>query len=159
MKKLIIGLAVVGLLGCSSTPKSTMQVRQAQTKMIDGGYENVFRATMTVLQDNDYVIKQTDMNSGLIVAQVNRETSGGAQLMSALFLGTIAHKNTVIEVSTTLNKINDSSQELRMNIQEVAYAGNGSINTIKQIDKPEVYTKLFNDIAVEVKRREALGRS
>ena len=45
-----------------------------------------------------------------------------------------------------------------MNIQEVQYAMNGAVNSIKQIDAPEVYTKLFNDIAVEVKRREALGR-
>jgi len=125
MKKYLLFIPFIVLLifGCSSGPQlSQMQIRQLTTKMIEGSYENVFRASMTILQDQGYVIKNTDMNSGLIVADIDRETSGGSQFMQALFLGSISDKNTVIELSATVNKLNDTNQELRLNIQETNYS-------------------------------------
>jgi len=155
---LFVLLSVI-LFGCAAGPQLTqMQIRQLTTKMIDGTYDNVFRATMTILQDQGYVIKNTDMNSGLIVANVDRETSGGSQFAQALFLGKVTDKNTVVEVSATVNKLNDSSQELRLNIQETNYSGSGGKNNIKQIYDEQVYQKLFNDITLEVKRREAMNK-
>jgi len=164
MKKSFIKLFLFVFLsvlffGCAAGPQlSQMQIRQLTTKMIDGNYENVFRATMTILQDQGYVIKNTDMNSGLIVANVDRETSGGSQFAQALFLGKITDKNTVVEVSATINKLNDKTQELRLNIQETNYTGGGGKNNIKQIHDEKVYQKLFNDITLEVKRREAINK-
>ena len=163
MKKSFINLLLFVLLsvfvfGCAAGPQlSQMQIRQLTTKMIDGNYENVFRATMTILQDQGYVIKNTDMNSGLIVANIDRETSGGSQFAQALFLGRITDKNTIIEVSATVNKLNDKTQELRINLQETNYSGNGAKNNIKQIYDEKIYQQLFNDITVEVKRREAIN--
>lgn len=155
---LIVLLSVI-LFGCAAGPQlSQMQIRQLTTKTIDGAYDDVFRATMTILQDQGYVIKNTDMNSGLIVANVDRETSGGSQFAQALFLGKITDKNTVVEVSATVNKLNDKTQELRLNIQETNYSGEGGINNIKQIYDEQVYQKLFNDITLEVKRREAMNK-
>ena len=113
---------------------------------------------MTVLQDQGYVIKNTDMESGLIVADVDRETSSGSQFMQALFSGSISDKNTVIEVSATLNKLNDTNQELRLNIQETNYTSSGKVNDINHIYDEKVYQDLFNQIIVEVKRREAMNK-
>ena len=45
-----------------------------------------------------------------------------------------------------------------MNIQETNYTGDGGKNKINQITDDKVYQKLFNDITVEVKRREAMGK-
>lgn len=147
------------IIGCAAVPQlSPMQLRQLTTRTIESSYEHVFRATMTVLQDNSYVIKMTDMNSGLIVANIDRETSGASQFFQAALLGRITDKNTVIEVSATVNKLNEKSQELRINIQETNFSGSGGKNTIKQITQDDVYQKLFNDITVEVKRREAMGK-
>lgn len=147
------------LVGCAAGPQlSQMQIRQLTTKMIEGSYENVFRATMTILQDQGYVIKNTDMNSGLIVANIDRETSGGSQFMQALFLGSITDKNTVIEVSATVNKLNEQTQELRLNIQETNYSGSGAKQKINQIYDEKVYQNLFNEITLEVKRREAMNK-
>lgn len=146
-------------VGCAAGPQlSQMQIRQLTTKMIEGSYENVFRATMTILQDQGYVIKNTDMNSGLIVANIDRETSGGSQFFQALLVGSVYDKNTVIEVSATVNKLNEQSQELRLNIQETNYSGSGAKQKINQIYDEEVYQKLFNEITLEVKRREAMNK-
>ncbi|HKI79366.1 MAG TPA: hypothetical protein VKA26_12550 [Ignavibacteriaceae bacterium] len=146
------------VVGCATGPQlSQMQKRQMTTKMIEGSYEDAFRATMTILQDQGYVIKQTDMNSGLIVANVDRESSKGSQFLSALFTGAVSHKNTIIEVSATINKLNETSQEIRLNIQETEYSGNGGKTDINQIYDPKVYENLFNQIVLEVKRREAIN--
>ena len=159
LNNFVIFLSVFFLIGCAAGPQlSQMQIRQLTTKMIEGSYENVFRASMTILQDQGYVIKNTDMNSGLIVANIDRETSGGSQFMQALFVGRIYDKNTVIEVSATVNKLNEQTQELRLNIQETNYSGSGAKQKIKQIYDEKVYQNLFNDITIEVKRREAMNK-
>lgn len=152
----VLGLSL--LLGCAaSMPElSPMQKRQLTTRLIEATYDNVFKSTMTVLQDNEYIIKNTDMNSGLIVASINKETSGGSQFMQAFFLGRVDDKNTRIEVSATVNKLNESSQELRIMIQETN-EGQSGLNSVKQILEPELYQKLFNDITLEVKRKEAMN--
>lgn len=158
-KLFLFVLLSVLFFGCAAGPQlSQMQIRQLTTKMIDGSYENVFRATMTILQDQGYVIKNTDMNSGLIVANIDRETSGGSQFFQALLVGSVYDKNTVIEVSATVNKLNEQTQEIRLNIQETNYSGGGAKQNIKQIYDGQVYQKLFNDITLEVKRREAMNK-
>jgi hypothetical protein len=155
----VLFLMVSFLVGCAAGPQlSQMQIRQLTTKMIEGSYENVFRATMTILQDQGYVIKNTDMNSGLIVANIDRETSGGSQFFQALLVGSVYDKNTFIEVSATVNKLNEKTQEIRLNIQETNYSGSGNKQDIEQIYDEEVYQKLFNEITLEVKRREAMNK-
>jgi len=154
-------LALVILAGgCATTPKmSPMQLRQITTRMIQGGYENVFKATMTVLQDNFYIIKQTDMDAGLIVAEVNREASGWSQFFQALGSeGEIPSKGTVVEATAVVGKLSETTSEVRITIQEKTYSSSGKTTRVKQLKDSEVYRSLFNDITIEVKRREALGR-
>ena len=158
-------LVVISLsfVNCASKKPqlSPMQVRELTTKLFESDYETIFRSALTVLQDQGYVIKNTDMAAGLILAYADRKTAFGSQLFSALMLGFVAHKGTDIEVSCVLNKINDTSSELRMNIQEAKYgqssAFSGSSKTdTKLIRDPKIYKALFDQIGVEIKRREAI---
>jgi len=163
-RNLAIGFCTVLILGCAAGPKlSPMQIRQITTKMMTGSYENVYRSCLTVFQDQGYIIKQTDMDAGLIVANVDRATSGGSQLAQALFLGYVANKGTEVEVSCMVNKLSETNSEVRINIQEVNY-GQSSVwsGTSKQKSKTiydtKLYNNLFNQIQVEVKRREAINQ-
>ena len=63
---LLAGLSIL-LIGCSnSTPQlSQMQTREMTTKEIQANFKTTFKATMSVLQDQDYIIENTDFNSGL----------------------------------------------------------------------------------------------
>lgn len=162
MKGFIVCMILISLLltGCATTgPKlSPMQIRQITTREIEGSYENVYRATLTIVQDNGYIIKNTDMDSGLITAMVDRETSKTSQFWQTFFLGYIANKSTVIELSCMVNTLNEIRQQVRLNIQETNMSQFGGKNVIKQIYDPEVYEGLFNDITIEVKRREAIKR-
>jgi hypothetical protein len=152
-------LMLMFLSGCATTPKlSPMQIREITTREIEANYENVYRAALTVIQDNGYIIKNTDMDSGLIVATIDRETSKGSQFFQAPFLGYVANKSTVVELSCMVNRLTEDRQQIRMNIQETNMSQFGGKNVIKQIYSPKVYEALFNDIKVEVKRREAMGR-
>lgn len=152
------------LLGSASTGPtiSPMQQRQITTRMIDGNYENTYRAVMTVLQDQGYILKNTDMASGLIVATMDRETSGGSQFAQAFFFGYVSDKGTVIEATCTVSKLSDTKSDLRIMIQETnygqssAWSGSGK-QGVKTIYDEKIYKALFDQILVEVKRREAIN--
>jgi len=160
MKKfgLLIILPILFLSGCATiTPHlSPMQIRTITTRHMEGGYENIYRACITVFQDQGYIIKNTDMNTGLIVANVDREASKNSQFWQAFWTGYVYNKGTEVEVSCMVNKINDNASDIRINIQETTYAQWGGKQNIKQIYDEEVYKNLFNEILTEVKRREAI---
>ncbi len=159
----IIVLFAIVLVGCAVGPKlSPMQMREITTQLINGAYEDTYRSALTVLQDQGYIIKNTDMESGLIMAQVDRATSGGSQFTQALFLGYVADKGTDVEVSCVVNKISNTNTEIRINIQETNYGQSSwlsgtSKQKVKQIYEPELYRNLFNAVELEVKRRQAIS--
>lgn len=155
----LVGLAGLVCFGCASKASiSPMQKRQITTKQVDGAYETVYRATMTVLQDQGYVVKNTDMAAGLIVANLDRETSKGNQFWQAFWLGGIYNKGTFVEITMTIDRINETLQELRISLAETRYNQYGGKTDIKNIADPKIYDELANQIRVETKRREALGR-
>lgn len=146
------------LIGCATAQinLSPMQIRGITTKTIEGSYENIFRSCLTVFQDQGYIIKNTDMNSGLIVANIDKETSKGSQFWQQFWAGYIWNKGTQIEVSCMVNKINDTISDVRINIQETDFAQFGNKQNIRHIYDEKLYSNLFNQITTELKRREAM---
>jgi len=112
------------------------------------------------LQDQGYIIKNTDMNSGLIVAQIDREASKSSQFWQAMFSqhGYIQNKGTLVETSVTVNKLNDAQSEIRMIIEEGTYGSFNNKTDIKTITDPKIYDAFLNDVLIEVKRREAINK-
>jgi len=133
-----------------------MQIREITTRQIEASYENIYRACLTVFQDQGYIIKNTDMDSGLIVANVDRETSKASQFWQVMWAGYAWNKGTEVQVSGMVNKLNETTSDLRINIQEINYGRWGGKNTIKQVHDNDLYYNLFNEILTEVKRREAM---
>jgi len=164
--RLIISLFIVFVLfGCAAKEPilSPMQKRHITTKLIEGSYDHVYRATLTVLQDQGYIIKNTDMASGLIVSNADRPVDKGNQFAQAFWLGYVPNKGTAIEITCLINKLNATSTEIRMNIREVKYgqssawSSSGKQDT-KQIYDETIYQSLFNEITLETKRRVALSQ-
>ncbi len=146
------------LSACQTGPKlSPMQKRQITTRVLEGTYNNAFGATMTVLQDHEYVIKQATKETGLITAEVSRDSGFWAK-MASNNNGISSNAGTQVEVSATFSKLNPSTTEVRLAIQEKVYNSVGGVTRSKQILEQEVFQTLFNDIKVEVKRREAFGK-
>lgn len=156
MIKYLWVIPIIFLSNCGSAESklSPMQKRQITSRVYDSDYETVYKATLTVLQDQGYIIKNTDMDSGLIVSEIDRETSQGAQFLQAIF-SEVVDKGTLIEVSCMVGKISDSSTELRINIQETKYGAAGKQSANRLYDE-KTYQQLFNEIRVEIKRIEAI---
>lgn len=160
-----ITVMLVIVTSCTTAPKlSPLQKREITTRIIDGSYDNTYRSILTVLQDQGYIIKNTDMNSGLINAVADRETGGGSQFAQALFMGYVSNKGSELDCSFMVSKISDGKTDVRINIQESKYgqsskwSGSGK-QSVKTIYDVEIYSSLFNDILTEVKRREAINLS
>ena len=160
----IIAIALMMFIaGCAVQPQlSPMQKRQITTRVFDGEYETTYRSILTVLQDQGYIIKNTDMNSGLINATIDREVGAGSAVTQALLLGYVVDKGSEMEASFMVNKISDTKTEVRLNIQEAKYgqtsqwSGSGK-QSVKQILDPGIFNQLFSEIQTEIKRREAMN--
>lgn len=156
-------LIIVFLVGCATQPLiSPQQKRQITTRIFEAKYENTYRSILTVLQDQGYIVKNTDMNTGLINATVDRQTGTGAQVAQAILFGRVVNKGSELDVSFMVNKINETSTEIRINIQESSYGQTSmysgtSKQDVKQILDPKIYDALFKEINTEIKRREAVG--
>lgn len=164
MKKwLLVFLAAlcVFMVGCSNvTPQlSQMQIREMTTKEIQADFKTTFKATMSVLQDQDYIIENTDFDSGLIVAEkeANKETTAGDVLM-VLFVDMRHRRSGKVRVSATVTEITKETTKLRINIQEKNVTkgtfNSGSEDIINIQDK-QIYDTLFNQISTEVERIKA----
>ena len=162
---LIITLTIITILfiGCVAQPQlSPAQKRQITSKLYEADYELTFRAILTVIQDQGYIIKNTDMNTGLINATIDRESEMGAQVAQALILGYVADKGSNMEATFMVNKINDARSEVRVNLQEAKYGqankfSSSSQQSVKQILDPGIYEALFNEIEVEINRVKAMN--
>ena len=159
---LVILSTIIFMVGCAAQPQlSPIQKRQITTRLFEGGYEMTYRSVLTVLQDQGYIIKNTDMNTGLINATIDREAGTGFQVTQSLLFGYVADKGSELDASFMVNKISDTKTEVRLNIQEAKYGqaskwSGSSKQSVKQILDPEIYNQLFNEIRTEIKRREAM---
>lgn len=164
MKKWLLGFLVtlcVFMVGCSNaTPQlSQMQIREMTTKEIEADFKTTFKATMSVLQDQDYIIENTDFDSGLIVAEkeANKETTAGDVLM-VLFVDMRHRRSGKVRVSATVTEITKETTKLRINIQEKNVT-KGTFNSgsedIRNIQDKQIYDTLFNQISTEVERIKA----
>jgi len=157
----LLSILLISACSTSKVKLSPMQIRQITTRLIESDYENVYRASLTVIQDQGYVIKNTDMDSGLIVASVDRKTKAGSQIAQALFLGYVPSKGKEFELSCMVNKLSEKSTEIRLNIHETEYGESSWLSGTSKQDSKQIYDQklfadLFNEIEIEVKRREAI---
>lgn len=175
MKSLILPKGVFVLTGvfasalllfsaCVSVPKlSPAQRRALQVKGFEASYNHVFRAFKTVLQDEGYIIKNQDMEGGLIVARASKSSmsTGRAILIGLSGAGSSQpsnyHTGTTYEVSVNLEKIRDRYVESRVIIQKTdSYSQGGS--TGREILSPELYQNIYKKVQVEVARRQAQNK-
>lgn len=159
MKKILFLILTIFLLisaGCTNVEPqmSTMQIREMTTKEINGNYKMIFKAVMTVLQDQDYIISNADFDSGLIVCQKQVEKSQANKSFIELFYVV----NSSVNISATVTELNKTTSKVRLNIQEktITYDDYNNMEKITNIKTPEIYNTLFNQIKIEVERLKAI---
>jgi hypothetical protein len=160
MKKSVIGILCLAsallLSACApaTPPLSPMQKRQMTSRTVNGSYKNIFKSTLSVLQDQDYIIKTADMNSGLITATVSKDINSFYSIFAKK--GETFNTLDVISVSATVDEISKTSSKVRISIEQQTRANTGGTTSSKQLYDEQTYQTLLNNISTEVKRREAV---
>ena len=153
------------LTACVTTQMSPQQRRSLQVKHFESSYNNMFRAFKSVLQDEGYIIKNQDMEGGLIVAQASKKVSPGFwTYMSAVASGlssTPSNNNyrtgVSFEVSVNLEEIRKNYVESRVIIQQVnSYSRGGSRGN--EVISPEMYKSIYSKVRTEIARRRAQNK-
>ncbi len=152
MKKIFYVLTTLLLfltLSCTSaTPTLTKeQYREYTTRVINSDYKTVFKSVLSVLQDQKYIIQNSDFNNGLINAE--RESKLNDSLVDV-----IEERRSNMKASFLLSEKEPKKTNVRVTLQESkkGYDANFSYNVIDvvNIQKKEVYDNIFNEINKEI---------
>ncbi len=161
MRNFLSVILLIVLAGCSTVPPMTKQQKRAiQMKNFETSYDNVFKAFKTVLQDDGYIIKNQDFEGGMLLAQkerdINEGKSGFGKFMSVMARSKNDPTGKGFDLSVSFDKINDKTTETRLILQEMTKWSSGGSKGREVVDAP-LYKAIYDDVAIEVKRREARG--
>jgi hypothetical protein len=155
-------IVMTSMYSCAST-KPTMSptdVKLMTTKQYDAPYEMVFKSAMSLLQSEQFVISQTDMESGLINA-TKRIQNKNADLNRALW--GFSKDAATAKAAIIVDKVNDELTEIKLTVYEgtesSSAGGWGTVNKdVKEqmVYSPETYNKWFTSLSAEIERRKAL---
>lgn len=153
---LLFSLSAV-MTSCVNPELTPHQRRMLTTRTFDANQDMVFRSVMTILQDHQYVIKTSDLKTGLITAEVSKNTGAFVQVMALTFRTADYISSVQVELSAVVSPLSDQNTEVRINIQEKQFNNKGNLAASKQVLEPAVLETLFNDIRVEIQRKQALN--
>ncbi len=155
MKRIVIALFVlmVMLIGCVSTPpavqRSQLQIRQFQTRSYDTkDVKMIMKAVMHTLQDDGYIIKQANVDLGLLTAQkeVDVENTGEAFLLTMLAgSGARYKKNSIIEASANISDFGAQTR-VRINFQMKVMDNKGGVMKVQQVEDAKFYQDFFSKV-------------
>ncbi len=159
MKNLaLILMAALFVTSCQTTPKLTAHQRRAlQVRTFDHDLNTVFKAFKTILLDEGYIIKNQDMNGGMILAQKETDAMSGGMKFLNVFSGSNNYvTGRGYEVSVNFDNIGKNTTETRLTLQTTTKTNIGG-SSGKEIVQPQIYKSLYDKVTVEVGRRKARG--
>lgn len=103
---------------------------------------------MHTLQDDGYIIKDANLDLGLLVAQkeVDVENSG-LKFLSIFAWGPNASwdKNAIIEASTNVGEYGKQTR-VRVNFQHKVLNNHGGVSSVNRIEEPTFYQEFFDKV-------------
>jgi len=132
----------------SRIQQSQLQIRQYQTRVYDtANYKMVMKSIMNSLQDEGFIIKQANVEMGLLVAQKEQDIENkGESLLFILLAGSDAvyKKNSIIEASVNISQFGKKTR-VRVNFTGKAYNNKGGVMGVKRLTDPKIYQEFFSD--------------
>lgn len=161
---LLILIMLVNITGCATTGLTPFQRRVLECEELDGTYEDAFKATIYILQDNGYVIKTSDFEAGLVYAELATETgarpSPGWLLLAPLYgagiviYGALSCGKRPYCYRATISFEQFTEDRVKMRI---SLSGIFDNRKTELIDNPKIYQAFFADIQKEMFRRAQLN--
>ncbi len=152
------------ITACQTIPVlSPDQKRALQTRVFkSASYNTVFRAFKTVLQDEGYIIKNTDMDGGFMTAETQKSMGAGYNTLIILGAASGSPQNNYATGRTytctvNLEEIQKNTVEARLIFQKTTNFSRGG-KSGGELFAPEVYRNVFTKVSREIQRRKALKR-
>ena len=158
----ILGVAM--LLGCGPTvvpadalvmKEPTTETRARQSRRYSTADEKaVLIASNQLLQDLGYVLEQSNMNAGLLVASKNRTAVDGGQVAGKVFAAIVLGADVAIDaeqkfrVSVVTSPSGDAkSITVRVTFQRLVWDDEGDLSKVERLDTPALYTEFFDKLS------------
>ncbi len=151
MKKWCICILVVAFsVGCNSPQLTTLQIRELQSRDLQGTFENAYKANLQVLQDYGYVIKNSDYQSGVIQGE-----TGVKKDKNYFWNGLMINS----EVTATLEQFGPETVKERLSlVNKWSNAYYGSDVKSQTVVDSQLYQRIYDDIQKEMFIRQNLNR-
>jgi hypothetical protein len=152
MKRKAVFIIITSLIifGCATAPatppKTQLEIREFQTRDYDtSDVKMVMKSLLNVLQDDNYIVKNANVELGLLSAskEVDVESKGTA-VMLTLLAGQNARwrKNSTIECSGNVTEMGKVCK-VRVNFQIKTLDNKGGVVDVKTIEDPIFYQTFF----------------
>ena len=169
-KKGTLLLAVIGFLNISACvpgqfkpehlrlmPESLAK-RQLQTRVFDTENEpEVLAASQAVLQDIGFLVDESEVQLGLIVASKERSAIQPAEVTVMVILAILAQDSSlmvwdekqIMRVSLVVTPIvaQHRGTAVRVTFQRIVYKNNGMLSKSEALGTPEIYQEFFDKLS------------
>lgn len=171
MRLVLAILSCLALMGCAqdqvamSTAALTLSndnlaQRQAQSRRFDTKDEvQVQQACAGVLQDLGFTIKETSVQSGLIMGDKDRDAMETGQVASQMFFAVLIaamggkadptwDQTQEIRVSIVSQPSADhAATQVRVSFQRVVWDNHRNVSRIETVDAPKIYQQFFEKLS------------
>ncbi len=158
----IVGCSIV--LGCGPTvipadalvmKEPTTEIRARQSRRYSTSDEKaVLIASNQLLQDLGYVLEQSNMNAGLLVASKNRTAVDGGQVAGKVFAAIVFGADVPIDAEqkfrasvVTSPTADAKSITVRVTFQRLVWDDEGDLSKVERLDTPALYTEFFDKLS------------
>lgn len=155
MKIVILIMSVLALFfsGCShhsaGNEMTQLQIRETQTRTFSTRHaKDVLKEMMNVLQDDQFIVKNANVELGLLTGEKDIDVSSGwERFFSILAKGdrAIWKNNSVIEVSANVTQFGDDTK-VRVNFQRKLFDNRGGVIKVSQIYDQSYYQEFFDKV-------------
>ena len=161
MKRILKTFVIVSFLfvgfGCATTNQTLstqLQMREFQTRSYEtSDTKMVMKAMLNVLQDDGFIVKNANLDLGLLSAEksMDIENAGevagqyfGRMLLGAAF-ETRWKKASIVECTTNVSEYGKQVR-VRVNFQLKIMDNKGGIVDVKQLDEEKYYQDFFSKV-------------
>jgi len=140
-------LLLIMSAGCATTQLTALQRRALESRDLKGKYDDAFKATVQVLQDEGYIINNADFKSGVIQGETGIKQGFWGVMRNSEVTATLEQfgDNTVKERISFINKVKSSSQY-------------GTQENSTRLEDPELFQRIYDGIQKEMFVRENLNK-
>ena len=156
-KLYVVILLSIFIASCGTIPKDALkltqknlELRQIQQKEYSDVKERqALIASANVLQDIGFIIKESEADLGLLVAEKDRDATDGGQIVLAILVAALGGGNAAIDrnqkirVSLITRIRKNNSILVRVSFQRIVWNTNNHISKMEYIKDKQIYQDFF----------------